>query len=539
MVVIFDMLNTICRDMIRLIKNDEKLIISLGVHIHYHDKPKLALGATIALLVSMVVICLINLLINVLIICKRDKHDTCYKTIKILIIILQSTAVCCYFFGDNFYYVVDRYEKCQSKCGKICIKKCYYTAIALLASAAILYAIVKLLQLVINDNSGRSKAKEEWINFLPMIAVIAEMDLLYTIATSKLPKQTNSTAAIAEMDLLYTSKLPKQTNGTASWFLLVMAIIIGISLIIGKFWMLYKKIDKWNHPINNNPIDGWIEKLDNNIITDIGEWNIPEAWRGLPDQLNENKFIQMIGDVNNNNNFEEIQAGHNNIVKILQHKLIDAQYYLAKAQENPNEDNLKKLRNSLTVLNDRLKAAGGLVTDPAADSTLKNFKFLIKWIAMFILIVIPLMLHTLGDNLEPLDSIKDIKCDSKDCKSEESCKKNSEIRICLALISLLCIFVPASYCFANWLMSLCRPSTQDEMDKWVMYKQQYTNLNCYQKCACCWWCIQPLSEESRNNQNQEDEESRSNQNQEDPSRETTHLLAVTPNNAPSQCTSSV
>ena len=249
------------------------------------------------------------------------------KGMKRLIVSLQSVAVCCYFFGDNFYYVMNRYGGCLPKCGEKCIRISYYVAIGFSGAAAIIYAIVKVLQLAIKDDSGQGEQKV-WINFLPMIAVVAEMDLLYTIASSKLNR---------------TDEADETDEAVASGFLLGIAIIIGIILIWAKAKNLSKKISRSENQITN--------------------------WR-------------------------------------------------------------------------------------------------CKIIVMSIIIVIPLMFHTLGDNLEPLDSINGIKCDfgnsTANCQAEISCETNTKIRLGLATVSQFIILSLASCCLFNWVKS---------HDKWVQYKQ--------------------------------------------------------------------
>ena len=450
-VVIFDVLNTIFIEIIRLIKSNKK-----------DEKPISALVIIVILLAIMLgIICTIHMIKFKY--RRRDEHNIthCEKGKKWLIVVLQSVAVCCYFWGDNFYYVMKRYGKCLSGCGENCIHVCYYVAVGFSGCGAILYAVVKVLQLAMKDNTGQSKAKEEWIDYLPMIAVIAEMDLLYTIASSKLTGTGEDVASI---------------------ILWVVAIIIGITLIGGKAEKLWKKINKWNHPV---PIDAWIRKLDDNQVEDIGQWNINDTWRGLQDQLSDNKFILMKGDMDNNIN----GVDHSTIVNTIRRNLANVHDKLVTAQENPNNVEAKgNLRDSLNTLNNNLTQHHGL-RDFAFLKINNRHKYLIC--VMTILIIIPLVLHTLGDNLEPLDSFNRIKCNSTvNCQSEDSCETNSIIRLVLAGVSLAIISGIALYCFFNWLKSLCRPRTQEEMDKWVQYKQQYNNLHWRQR-LCCWRCYQP------------------------------------------------
>ena len=454
MVVIFDILNTIIREILRLMKDYEK-------------KSKIALGLLFTQLLLMV------LLITIISIIKYK-----YELDNWPITFLQSIGVYCYFIGDNFYYVMNRYGGCLQICDILCIKICYYIAVALSGVAASVYAVVKVLQLAWKENSGRSKEKEEWIDFLPMIAVIAEMDLLYTIASSK---------------------LTGTGEAAASCILLGIAIIIGISLIIGKTNKLWKKINKWNYPIQTVPIDTWIEKLSENPVEDIGEWNINDTWRSLHDQLSDNKFILMKRAVDNNNdaNIEEIQAAHINNVNTIRRNLATIQNNLATAQGTlnianpevaPTHANLNNLRDSLNTLRETLE-----------NRALQDFQFLMinnryKCLShvMTILIIIPLGFHTLGDNLEPLDTIHhSIKCTQTDftnttvnCQNEESCEFNSIIRLALAGVSLISILIPSLYCFINWFKSLYRPRTLEEMNS---YERQHKNLRLWQS-ICCWRC---------------------------------------------------
>ena len=415
-VVIFDMLNTIFRDMIRLISN---------------EKAKVALAALVLqFMVMFGIICAIDRIIG------RENEPNITpgeKGIKALIAHLQTVAVCCYFLGDNFYYIMNRYGGCLPWCGQTCIKYSYYAAVGVSSTAAIAYATVKVLQLAIKDNSERNKKKEEWTNFLPMIAVIAEMDLIYTIASSKL-------------------------SGTgeevASFILLVMAIAIGVAILFGKARKLWKKIYEWNDPIQSVPIRDWITKLNRNQTQDIGQWNIKlyDIWRSLPDELNDNDFILTKGDGNNS------PETHNNIVNNLRLNLTYLQYHLAEYQRVKDEnlvdelDNYKRrLRDALTSLRD--------VDQQAPEITYTKYRRTV--IGAFIVIAIPLIFHTLGDNLEPLDSINGIKCippnfciptnTTVHCQSEESCETNSIVRLCLAFVSLILVLFPAVYCFYYWL----------------------------------------------------------------------------------------
>ena len=96
---------------------------------------------------------------------------------------------------------------------------------------------------------------------------------------------------------------------------------------------------------------------------------------------------------------------------------------------------------------------------------------------MSIIIGFPLTFHAFGDNLEPLDSI--ITCNTTatvNGQSEDSCKTNSIIRQNKSF--------PGHH-IINWLKSLNRPRTQDEMEQWVQYKQN--NLQWWQR-LCCWRC---------------------------------------------------
>ena len=455
------MLNTITRAGIRLTNKDGR--IALGV-----------LGGQLIFMISIFVTNLICL------ICRKNENESKHeKGMKLIIVLIQSVAVCFYFFGDNFYYVMNRYGKSIPGCGNKCIQTCHLVAVGFSGTAASLYAIVKIIQL----NSGQSREKEEWINFLPIIAVIAEMDLLYTIATTRLT------------DKKYTV--------TASVILLIMTVIIGISLLAGRAKKLYEEIYKWDNPIVTVPIDIWTKKLDGILrnsgsIEDIGQWNINDTWRGLPDQLSDNKFILMKGDIDKikdgNINITEIHAKHNDIVKTLRRNLADLQCNLAIAQDNHNAANhnmdegevVVKLKDSLGTINDTLESE-------------EDFKFLkignkrLTWnIAAAFSLIIPLVCHTFGDNLEPLDGLtckseKSTTTSSPISDSETSCKINSIIRIVLASLSLIFVLIFASYCFANWLKTLYHPRNQDEFNTWVQYKQKYKNLRWCQR-RCCWQC---------------------------------------------------
>ena len=130
-----------------------------------------------------------------------------------IIIAFQLLAICFYFFGDNFYYVMNRYGGCL--CGTDCINNCNYVAVASLGCAGICYAIVKILQ----EHEDKQKT-EDGVNFLPIIAVIAQMDILYTIATSRLKDKGKLVASV---------------------ILLIMTGIIGIAIILGKTIKLWKE----------------------------------------------------------------------------------------------------------------------------------------------------------------------------------------------------------------------------------------------------------------------------------------------------------
>ena len=459
-VVIFDVLNTIFRGIIRLIMSNVFTFALVVFGILF-----------MAMLALIIIINLIKFK------CSRDEPNItrCEKGMRRLIVFLQSVAVCCYFFGDNFYYVMNRYG--EDKCEENCIQASYYVAVGFSGCGIILYAVVKVLQLARKDNAGRSKAKEEWINFLPMIAVIAEMDLLYTIASSE---------------------LTGTGEDVASSLLLGIAILIGMTLIIGKASNLCKNIYKWNHPIQTVPIDTWIGKLSENPVEDIGQWNINDTWRSLHDQLSDNKFILMKGDVDNNNdaNIEEIQAAHSNNVNTIRRNLATIQNNLATAQGTlnvanpeanqagigPTQANLNNLRDSLNTLKETL------TTNQDLQILMITNWYRYQIVAVSIIISFPLMFQTLGDNLEPLDSIITCNTTVNSTVNEDSCETNSIIRLVLASVSLVIISSIALYCFINWLKSLNRPRTQDEMEQWVQYKQN--NLKWWQR-LCCWRCYNP------------------------------------------------
>ena len=116
----------------------------------------------------------------------RDLNDNeciecikeCTKVMsKVFIVILQSAAVCLYFVGDNLYYTVDRYGGCLPSCGSDCVKHNFYIAKACSGAAAISYAIVKFIQDLNLANKDKNKTKK-YLSFIPMIAVIGQMDLL-------------------------------------------------------------------------------------------------------------------------------------------------------------------------------------------------------------------------------------------------------------------------------------------------------------------------------------------------------------------------
>ena len=241
-VVILDMLNTIIRALIKIPS--------------YNSNTKLLIILTTLGIIMLVNLIPLGFYIAYILFWKEQCKDLCgddsdkYTIWGKLIPILQSVAVCCYFFGDNFYYAMNRYGGCLT-CGKFCVKQCIIAAIISSAIAAILYAVVIIIQECIDDKptNGVSKTPPKtppkdnnlhklgsinpaampestgevptkdgnstgevptkdgnstgkvptgevpnpasevptpWFKFTPMIAVIAQMDLLYTIATGKI-----------------------------------------------------------------------------------------------------------------------------------------------------------------------------------------------------------------------------------------------------------------------------------------------------------------------------------------------------------------
>lgn len=135
-----------------------------------------------------------------------------------MIILLQIVAVLFYLVGDNIYYAMNRYGGCL--CNSNCIDACFYAAKLLSGIAAIVYAIAKSIKEHTNDDKSEDEGEKEWLDFLPMIAVIAQMDLLYTIATS------NSIGLSKEY---------------VSIVLLIFAVLLGSILIINKAIRLAKE----------------------------------------------------------------------------------------------------------------------------------------------------------------------------------------------------------------------------------------------------------------------------------------------------------
>lgn len=143
---------------------------------------------------------------------------------------------------------MNRYGGCLPRCDSDCINRSYYCAIASSCAAAVLYAIVKVLQVllkaIIRDDKKNLEGRKKSLNFLLMIAIIAQIDVLYTIATNEITS-INETAS--------------------SSIFLGMAIIIGVAIIVGKAIQMQKKIYQWNHQIDNKIQN--IKEWENEIVS--------------------------------------------------------------------------------------------------------------------------------------------------------------------------------------------------------------------------------------------------------------------------------
>ena len=85
---------------------------------------------------------------------------------------------------------MSRYGGCLPNCDNDCVKRCFIAATACSATAAFFYTIVKCSKGWLDeddkDEDDKNEDEDDFYDFSPMIAVIAQMDLLYTIATSNL-----------------------------------------------------------------------------------------------------------------------------------------------------------------------------------------------------------------------------------------------------------------------------------------------------------------------------------------------------------------
>ena len=189
LVVIMDMLNTISRAAIGISSNDD-----------IETKPKAALGIIGSLWGIMLIIIIMYSL--------KIFNCLCHCSWEMVIVIFQSATVCLFFLGDNLYYVMNRYGGCLPDCDSDCVKRSSFCGTACSAGAAICYVIAKFIQ----EHTGLDN-EDNFLDFKSMIAVIAQMDLLYTIATSEI-------TGISEVAV----------NST----ILIVVIIIGSSFIMSK-----------------------------------------------------------------------------------------------------------------------------------------------------------------------------------------------------------------------------------------------------------------------------------------------------------------
>ena len=157
---------------------------------------------------------------------KCTECTKCCNLSKFLSIFLQVLAICFYFAGDNIYYVVRRYGGYVGCNDNMCINIVYYVATALLGVATVLYLLASLW----SDHSKKAKAKHshdiQAADFLPMVAVIVQMDLMYTIVTSRLDGDDEN----QRQGAFYTSIT-----------FLGVGILLGTLFIINKAVLLLKK----------------------------------------------------------------------------------------------------------------------------------------------------------------------------------------------------------------------------------------------------------------------------------------------------------
>lgn len=253
-----------------------------------------------------------------------------------------------------------------------------------------------------------------------MIAVIAKMDLLYTVATSNLSSQENIIGEVV-----------------TSIILMVMAMIIGTALIVGKA----RKLCQWDSQIDDNIQK--ITKSRDNIISKEGgvtkedidklEKEI-QTWTDLPQIFSENK--ESWQDIKFFT-FKQIEDG--TVFKLLNdniHMTLNTVRNSVITMTNP-----KDLININEQLIDDMNSLCYCLTSLRT----RNFRWLITLMSIFI--ICSLICHTPGDNLEPLDNIPDFLCmgpnlnttlTAMTCPNEEdSCTTNSIIRLGLAIGSLL------------------------------------------------------------------------------------------------------
>lgn len=352
-----------------------------------------------------------------------------------------------------------QYGGCIPLCGSMCIDISYYIAVILIASAAVLYAIVKILQDLLKIDTSRRQEKNKMLNFLPMIAVIAQMDLLYTIATSRL---TGADKLIA------------------SGILLIMTIIIGFALIVGKAIKLWKENEQcqWNEQIddkikrieekietkdddnNNNPFNKRLEQ----DIKEIDKWELTDQLSEVNRKKLDESWNKVKVDILSSTNTEKSRGSY--------------KHYLSE------------LHNSLKV-----------------QRTKHNRQQCIVIIVFLTLISFSLAFNTLGDNLEPLDSFEYFMCTglnpmiiynntgnstemdftetniyaetdsenfTENCIEEDSCKKNSWFRLAMGITSLILVLIPICYCYRLWL------TLNPELS--------WSKRNNY--CGCCSWLKQ-------------------------------------------------
>ena len=244
-VVILDMVNTIGRAGTRLSNyNDPKV------------KPIIALTVMSVLCLILLITIVIVYSIKIINTCKDKSWSGCdlITILEVLVVFWSSVAVCFYFFGDNFSYTMDRYGGCLPGCENNCITYSFYASKILSGAVVVIYAIMKPIQELIKEKKGKSKNDEgkskndegksknddEYLDFTPIIAIIAQMDLLYTIATSNLTGTSEVfvniillAVAIAIGSSLLLIKAGKQCQQNKNYIVIViMNILIWLALII-------------------------------------------------------------------------------------------------------------------------------------------------------------------------------------------------------------------------------------------------------------------------------------------------------------------